>query len=106
MARIALPYGKGCLTADIPDDRLAGVLVYRAHEYRPDKSEEGLVLAALANPVGSPRLRDLARGRKNIVIISSDHTRPVPSRVTMPPLLAEIRAGAPDADVTILVATG
>ncbi len=106
MARIALPYGKGCLTADIPDDRLAGVLVSRAHEYRSDKSEEGIVLAALENPVGSPRLRDLARGRKNIVIISSDHTRPVPSRVTMPPLLAEIRAGAPDADVTILVATG
>ena len=67
MARISLPYGAKHLTADIPDDRLAGVLVSRAHEYRPDKSEEGLVLAALANPVGSPRLRDLARGRKNIV---------------------------------------
>ena len=61
---------------------------------------------ALAAPIGSAPLADLAKGKQNIVIISSDHTRPVPSHVTMPLLLQEIRKGNPGADITILVATG
>ena len=39
-------------------------------------------------------------------MLSSDHTRPVPSRILMPLLLQEIRMGNPEADITILVATG
>ena len=41
-----------------------------------------------------------------MVIVTSDHTRAMPSRVTLPALLAEIRRGNPGADITILVATG
>ena len=41
-----------------------------------------------------------------MVIISSDHTRPVPSRVTMPILLRRIREANPDIEITILIATG
>ncbi|MBQ9915488.1 MAG: nickel-dependent lactate racemase, partial [Clostridia bacterium] len=61
---------------------------------------------ALKNPVGSAPLSQLAQGKKNIVIIASDHTRPVPSKVIMPAMLREIRKGNPDADITILIATG
>src|SRR5699024_8516474 len=56
--------------------------------------------------VGSKRLKDLARGKKNIVMIASDHTRPVPSKVIMPVILKEIKEGSPDAVVTVLIATG
>ena len=41
-----------------------------------------------------------------MLIITSDHTRPVPSRITMPQLLAGVRAGNPQAEITILIATG
>ncbi len=41
-----------------------------------------------------------------MVIISSDHTRPVPSSIITPLLLGEVRTGNPDAEITILVATG
>ena len=41
-----------------------------------------------------------------MVIISSDHTRPVPSHVTMPILLRRLREANPDIDITILIATG
>ena len=41
-----------------------------------------------------------------MVIISSDHTRPVPSRVTMPIILRRIRKANPDIKITILIATG
>ncbi len=40
------------------------------------------------------------------MIITSDHTRPVPTKIIAPQMLAEIRAGNPDADITFLVATG
>ncbi|UKI35604.1 MAG: nickel-dependent lactate racemase [Clostridiales bacterium] len=46
---------------------------------------------ALANPVGSKKLSELAAGKKNVVIIASDHTRPVPSKVIIPYMLDEIR---------------
>ena len=41
-----------------------------------------------------------------MVLVTSDHTRAVPSKLTLPILLEEIRAGNPDADITILIATG
>jgi nickel-dependent lactate racemase len=48
----------------------------------------------------------MAEGKKKVVLIASDHTRPVPSKVIVPRMLAEIRKGSPDADITILIATG
>lgn len=76
------------------------------HGFHAEKSQEQLVLDALEHPVGSPRLRTLAEGKRNIVIVTSDHTRAVPSKITLPLLLKEIRSGNPDADITILIATG
>jgi nickel-dependent lactate racemase len=106
MHRFDLPYGKGVATVEIEDGHLAGVLRSGIHEYRPAKGAVELVRESIENPIGSPRLRDLASGRRRITVIASDHTRPVPSRVIMPLLLAEIRSGNPDAEITILVATG
>jgi len=106
MHRFDLPYGKGVATVEIEDGHLAGVLRSGIHEYWPAKGAVELVRESIENPIGSPRLRDLASGRRRITVIASDHTRPVPSRVIMPLLLAEIRSGNPDAEITILVATG
>lgn len=101
-----LPFGKEKIKLELPEEQVAGVLVSHAHEYKAPKLEAELVADALANPIGSPKLSDLAKGKKNCVIISSDHTRPVPSHVIMPQLLAELRKGNPDIDITILIATG
>jgi nickel-dependent lactate racemase len=48
----------------------------------------------------------MAQGKRNVLIITSDHTRPVPSRITMPLLLSQVRRGNPDAAIKILIATG
>lgn len=106
MKKITFPYGKETMTAEIPEARLRGILVSSLHGYKAEKDGAVLVREALENPVGSPRLSILAENKKKIVIIASDHTRPVPSRVIMPAMLAEIRSGNPDAEVTILIATG
>lgn len=106
MTLVKIPYAKGFMETDIPDGQLLAILQSKAHDYRPAASETELVERALAEPVGSPRLRELAKGKNKIVIIASDHTRPVPSKIIAPLLLREIRAGNPAAEITFLIATG
>jgi lactate racemase len=106
MATIKMPYARGFRDLTLEDGNLKAVLESKAHHYQPQCGQEELVRRALENPIGSPRLRELAKGRRKIVLITSDHTRPVPSRITLPLLLEEIRLSNPDADITILIATG
>lgn len=106
MIDITLPYDKKKITAHIPDENFAGKLVSQAANYENPISEIETVERSLDNPIDSPKLEELAKGKKNIVIISSDHTRPVPSHIITPILLRRIRSVAPDARVRILVATG
>ena len=105
MESIRIPYGRGYQTLHIEKDRLLAVLSPHPTEGDPPDGAL-LVRRALDSPIASPRLSELARGRDRVLVITSDHTRPVPSRITMPPLLDEIRLGNPRAAITILVATG
>jgi nickel-dependent lactate racemase len=106
MKTVSFPYGKETLTYAIPDTRFKGELVSQMHHYKAAKSQEDLVRESLEHPAGTPLLRIMAEGKKKVVLLASDHTRPVPSKIIVPQMLAEIRRGNPDADVTILVTTG
>lgn len=101
-----VPYDTGKTSFSIPDDRLAGVLSVHGGSEGIAKDQKKIIEEALRNPIGTPRLRDLAKGKKRIVLITSDHTRAVPSSLTLPFLLEELRGGSPEAEITILVATG
>ena len=101
-----IPYYKKHLDVEIEDSLINGVLTSHAESYKTSKTEEELVREAINNPINSPKLEDLVKGKNKIVIISSDHTRPVPSHITMPIYLETIRKGNPSADITILIATG
>lgn len=104
--KVSIPYGISSLSLDVPDHRLKAVLNTKLGEMKADKAEEDIVRESLSNPIGTAPLRELAKGKKNVVIISSDHTRPVPSAIIMPLLLEEVRKGNPEADITILISTG
>lgn len=106
MKKISFPYGQGYLDYEFKDEELNAVLTSSIEEYVPELKGRELIRQALENPIGSERLSELSKGKQNIVIIASDHTRPVPSKVIMPEMLSEIRKGNPDADITILIATG
>lgn len=78
-----------------------------------DEHEGGQVVsldrirAALERPVGTPALSELAKGRRNAVIIISDGTRLCPSYLLLPPLLEELKRGGIDDDaITVLIALG
>ena len=103
---ISFPYGTDYQTYDIPESRYAGTLLSRMHEVHPAQTPQELVEEAFRHPIGTKPLRELAAGKQNIVILASDHTRPVPSRLIMPPMLRELRSGSRDAKITILIATG
>ena len=106
MPLVKFPYGTQYIEYDIPQPRFRAELVSQMHSYKPELPPQELVIRALENPVGTPKLSVMAEGKKNVVLICSDHTRPVPSRVIIPPMLAEIRKGSPDAKITLLVSTG
>ena len=101
--QIRLPYGKTAITIDAPPER---VIASRLRELKPACSGKQLVAEAMRHPVASPRLCELAKGKRNAVVIISDHTRPVPSRDILPLMLQELRQGNPNIDITLLVATG
>lgn len=105
MKKIFFPYGKEKIEYTFGDE-LSAVLEPKINEYVPEADGAELVRRAMAAPIGSQKLSELAKGKKKVVIIASDHTRPVPSKLIIPPMLAEIREGSPDAEITILIATG
>ncbi len=106
MKEVMFSYGKGKMKGQFEDNRLIGVLESRLHSYTPTDNEDNLVKSAISNPIGTPMLRDMVKDKHNIVVIASDHTRPVPSKIIIPQILSEIRKGNPDASITILIATG
>jgi nickel-dependent lactate racemase len=81
--------------------------VLRLNPAAPVADPTRTVQAALENPVGSPPLAELCRGRRSACVVISDITRPVPNAVLLPPLLAYLEAsGIARERITILVATG
>ena len=106
MKTIKIPYYTSSLDLHIGEENLEAVITAKTDEYVASKSEAELVEEALSTPIGTPRLSELAKGKKKVTLVTSDHTRAVPSKLTLPILLKEIRSGNPDADITILIATG
>ena len=101
MKTISIPYYTSTLDLHVDEANLKAVVTAKMHEYKAGKTEVELVHEALEHPIASPRLRDLAKGKQKVVLVTSDHTRAVPSKITLPILLDEIRQGNPDADITM-----
>lgn len=111
MTRIRLPYHQTYLEAELPAQQVRAVLTPPCHEPLGGTActlaaQQHLVNQALDQPIGSATLERMAAGKATATVITSDHTRPVPSHITLPLLLARLRKGNPDIAVRILVATG
>lgn len=100
---IKIPYGKNFIEFE---EAGSAVLCSSIGELKSSENGADIVRRAMENPIDSPRLRELAKGKKNCTIIISDHTRPVPSRDILPNMFAELEEGAPGIEITLLVATG
>jgi nickel-dependent lactate racemase len=95
----------GRKTVDLELPERVEVLEMKALEALPDPI--GALEAALAHPIESPPLAEIASGRKDACVVISDFTRPVPNKIILPPLLSALEsAGIPKERITILIATG
>ncbi len=102
---IRLDYGESYLKVEVDRDRIIHIL-----EKKPAPALDNVrqrFLEGFSRPIGSPPLKRLVSGKKNICIVISDSTRAVPTDIILGGLLDEIKScGIPAEAVTILVATG
>lgn len=103
---MALPYSLPALAAcRIPRGRLSAV--YRMAEVAPAADLGGAILAALEHPIGTPRLAELARGKKRVVLLVDDVTRPTPAARILPVILDQLRRqGVAPGQISIVAALG
>ncbi len=100
-----IPYSKSYLEFELPAGMRGTVVASRAVE--PLADVEGAIAAALAQPIGSPPLRELARPGQRVCIVFTDVTRASPDHLLVPALLRELEAaGVRDEDITLLCGIG
>jgi nickel-dependent lactate racemase len=107
--QIDLKYGDSHKQLKLDDKNVIGVLQLKESSGIPD------VIAAekeaLANPIGSKRLSQIAKGKKTACIVVSDYTRGCPYKRPdfnlLLPMIDELHAGGiKDEDIKFLVGTG
>jgi nickel-dependent lactate racemase len=103
---VTLRYGTEGLPLEIEaTPGFVGVIEPSDPDPLPDAT--AAISESLLRPIESPPLAEIARGRKDAVIVISDATRPVPNRLILPPILAVLKeAGIPSSAVTVHIATG
>lgn len=100
-----VPYSKEMLTFELPKGT-TGTLV-ESKRVPPIEDVEKAVAEALAEPINSPRLRELAKPGDTVCIVFTDITRASPDHLLVSPLLAELKAaGVCDEDITLLCGIG
>jgi nickel-dependent lactate racemase len=102
---LELGFGKSRVKLSVDDRRV--VCIMHASKAEVAQDEGTLINQAMESPVASPRLRDLARPGQKVVVLTSDVTRPCPTRLMLPAVMAELNdAGVPDQDVTVVFGLG
>ena len=100
-----LLYGRGRIKLRLPPSAEATVVRKASLHKLSDPARA--IRAALANPVASPPLRELAHGPSSACILVCDITRPVPNRLFLRPMIETIiEAGVPREAISLLIATG
>lgn len=103
--QIRIPYGQNSLEFCLPQQNLVGV--YSPQNISGVADLPGEIQRALANPIGTKSLRELAAGAKKVVLIADDNTRLTPTDKIIPALLTELNAaGVRDEQITIIIALG
>jgi len=100
-----VPFDKGELAFDLPAGWRGTVV--ESKTVPPIQDVPAAVAAAVARPVNSPPLREMAKRGDTACIVFTDVTRASPDWLLVPPLLAELEAaGVRDQDITLLCGIG
>lgn len=103
--RVDLAFGKTGIAADLPEGFAYEML--EARSAFPVNDENSAIESALDQPIGTPPLFEMAKGKQSAAISVCDITRPAPNKRTLPPLLRRLEAaGIPSSGIRICIATG
>lgn len=71
------------------------------------KLSEAAIEEAFGRPIGTPRIAEMARGKKSAAIVVDDLSRPTPAANVIPFLLRELsQAGVPKSEIRFVVGGG
>ena len=90
---------------EIPDDNLIGVFWGNSspNEIMTDQK----ISQRFKNPTGTRPIREMVRGKKKVLIVTDDNTRPTPLKRLIPFVLQELAAaGIEDEQITFLIGLG
>jgi nickel-dependent lactate racemase len=105
MVDVWIPYGKTEVCARIPTRNFLGYIEPKEKEGVGDPKAE--IERALSQPIGTQRLREIAKEGNKVAIVVDDATRSTPSHMMIIPLLDELnKAGVKDEDVTVIFGCG
>lgn len=103
--KIGLKYGSGTVNIKLPENQIIGI-------YEPDKIK-GVkdiiteVRKSIQTPIGSKRLKDIAKPYNKVAIVVDDVSRAVPTKNLLLPIVDELKsAGVNKKNITVIVATG
>lgn len=102
-SEISIPVGETEIKAKVPN-----VINVVEPQYFPSvKDTRAEISRAIKNPIGSKRLRDIARGKKDVAIVVNDITRPYPGGLIVEEIAAELNeAEIKDEHIFLVLAYG
>ena len=104
-AKYRIPYGRTEIEFSLPPTMRGTVVVSKSPDPLVDVDEA--LTEALAHPVGSPPLREMAQPGDRVCIVFTDITRASPDHLLVPAILRELEAaGVHDHDITLLCGIG
>ena len=98
-------YGDTEIKIDFPSSW--DVTVCRMHGHDTPPLNEDNIRKAFHNPIGSKPIKELAKGKNEVVILFDDMSRATPSATLIPYVLEELAAaGIPDNNIRFIAAIG
>ncbi len=102
MSAIELKYGQSSFECQIP-----GARCLQAARIPMPPDPVDVIRRALADPIGTPPLREIINPGEKVVIVTSDITRYSGSEIYLPIVVEELNeCGIPDRDIEIVIALG
>ncbi len=105
MVDVWLPYGRTEVCTRIPTRNFLGMIEPKEKPGVADPRVE--VERALNEPVGTKKLREIAKAGDKAAVVVDDATRATPSYLMVPAILDELnKAGVKDEDITVIFGCG
>ena len=86
--KFRIPYGRSTIDLHLPASMRADLAISRPAE--PINDVSAAIQTALAHPIGSAPLHELAKSGQRVCIVFTDITRASPDHLLVPALLAEL----------------